>query len=154
MCRNLKIFRLDPPVQFRNAVDYTAARNRQTQTAEVDATAARSNNRELLAVSTPMRRTRRSMHWAGIDRIGYGSPASPSVQRENASETETNSDRSEECRSGLARKVEVHLEVWLQFNRPGHLSAPVDFHAMFFIKRPVDGLKGAAAKRLFTLCIL
>jgi hypothetical protein len=101
--------------------------------AKVDATAARSNYWEMLAVSTPIRRTRRSMHWADIDRIGYGSPARPSVRRENASENDTNSDRSEERRSGLARNVKVHLEVWLQFNRPGHLSAPVNFHAMFFV---------------------
>ena len=59
---------------------------------------------------------------------------------ESELENETDPDRAKECRSGLARTVEVHLEVWRQFNRPGYLGAPVDFHAVFFVERSVDRL--------------
>ena len=57
-----------------------------------------------------------------------------------ALEDETKPQRTKIRGAALAGSIEVHLEVGSEFDGPGHLGSPLDFHAVFFIKRPVDGL--------------
>jgi len=58
--------------------------------------------------------------------------------RDQPLENEPNSHGAEEYRARLSGAAKEDLKVGRELNRPGQLSAPADFHSMFFFQGSID----------------